>query len=143
MLRRKVTGSLCMMSRPSTFTSPASGSIMRLTMRIVVVLPQPEGPISTQTSPSGIASVSRSTAGRAVSGNCFTRSMMSIMGGSLREAFGRHDPLQPAEELIGADGKEGRRDSTHEELRKRHHRNASRDEVSKAAAADVGREHCT
>ena len=26
------------------------GSISRLTMRIVVVLPQPEGPISTQTS---------------------------------------------------------------------------------------------
>ena len=41
---------------------PELGSISRLIMRMVVVLPQPEGPISTQVQPVGTASVSRSTA---------------------------------------------------------------------------------
>ena len=38
-------------------------SIMRLTIRIAVVLPQPEGPTSTQISPDGTVSDSASTAG--------------------------------------------------------------------------------
>ena len=38
-------------------------SIMRLTIRIAVVLPQPDGPTSTQISPAGTSSESESTAG--------------------------------------------------------------------------------
>ena len=38
-------------------------SIMRLTIRIAVVLPQPEGPTSTQISPEGTVSDRASTAG--------------------------------------------------------------------------------
>ena len=38
-------------------------SIIRLTIRIAVVLPQPDGPTSTQISPAGTSSESLSTAG--------------------------------------------------------------------------------
>ena len=41
---------------------------MRLTIRIAVVLPQPEGPTSTQISPAGTSSESASTAVRSVPG---------------------------------------------------------------------------
>src|SRR5215210_1622099 len=41
---------------PSTRMSPSVMSIMRLTIRIAVVLPQPEGPTSTQISPAGTSS---------------------------------------------------------------------------------------
>jgi hypothetical protein len=43
--------------------SPSVISIMRLTIRIAVVFPQPDGPTSTQISPAGTSSESRSTAG--------------------------------------------------------------------------------
>src|SRR5215211_6875242 len=49
---------------PSTRMSPSVMSIMRLTIRIAVVFPQPEGPTSTQISPAGTVSDSSSTAGR-------------------------------------------------------------------------------
>ena len=65
-------------------TVPASGSIIRLMMRIVVVFPQPDGPISTQTSPSGTVSVSRSTAGCAAPGNRLVSAAISIMQRSPR-----------------------------------------------------------
>jgi hypothetical protein len=65
--------------RPFTVTVPLSGSIIRLMMRIVVVLPQPEGPISTQTAPSGTMSVSRSTAGCAAPGKRLVSATISIM----------------------------------------------------------------
>src|SRR6266446_3452885 len=141
MLRRKVTVSTCMMSRPPTLTIPASASIMRLMMRMVVVFPHPDGPMSAQTSPSGILKVSRSTAGRAVPGNCFTRSTMSITEASRGEASRYHRPLQPPEQLIGADGKKRCGNGSHQQLRQRHHRDAGRDEVAEAAATDIGREH--
>ena len=43
--------------------SPSVMSIIRLTIRMAVVLPQPEGPTSTQISPAGTSSESLSTAG--------------------------------------------------------------------------------
>jgi hypothetical protein len=43
--------------------SPEVMSVMRLTMRIAVVLPHPDGPTSTQISPAGTSSESESTAG--------------------------------------------------------------------------------
>ena len=45
--------------------SPEVGSISRLIILSAVVLPQPEGPIRTQTSPAGTVSERASTAGRA------------------------------------------------------------------------------
>src|SRR4051794_28631602 len=43
--------------------SPSVTSIIRLTIRIAVVLPQPDGPTSTQISPAGTSSERPSTAG--------------------------------------------------------------------------------
>jgi hypothetical protein len=43
--------------------SPALISTVRLTIRIAVVLPHPDGPTSTQISPAGTSRVSWSTAG--------------------------------------------------------------------------------
>ncbi len=43
--------------------SPPVGSIMRLIIRMIVVLPQPEGPTSTQMQPAGTVSDSSCTAG--------------------------------------------------------------------------------
>ena len=54
--RRRVTSS------PSRKMRPAVGSISRLTIFIVVVLPHPDGPTSTQISPSGTSSERSSTA---------------------------------------------------------------------------------
>ena len=48
---------------PPIRMSPSVMSIIRLTIRIAVVLPQPEGPTSTQISPAGTSSESLSTAG--------------------------------------------------------------------------------
>ena len=43
-------------------------SIIRLTIRMAVVLPHPDGPTSTQISPAGTSSVRWSTAGRSAPG---------------------------------------------------------------------------
>ena len=50
-------------SSPSTKMRPLVGSISRLIIRSVVVLPQPEGPIRAAVIPSGISMVTASTAG--------------------------------------------------------------------------------
>lgn len=47
MERRRVLTGRVRMSSPSTRMVPLLGSIMRLIMRSVVVLPQPEGPTRT------------------------------------------------------------------------------------------------
>ena len=47
---------------PPTRMSPSEISIMRLTIRIAVVLPQPDGPTRTQISPAGTSSERPSTA---------------------------------------------------------------------------------
>ncbi len=48
--------------RSPTKTSPLLSSTVRLTRRIAVVLPQPEGPTRTQISPAGTVSERSSTA---------------------------------------------------------------------------------
>src|SRR3954449_3714654 len=48
--------------------SPSEISIIRLTIRMAVVLPQPDGPTSTQISPAGTSSESASTAARSALG---------------------------------------------------------------------------
>ena len=57
------------MSTPSTVIVPAVGSISRLIIRSVVVLPQPDGPISTTISPRGTSRSRGRTAGVALPGN--------------------------------------------------------------------------
>ena len=74
-----------MMSRPATITVPLSGSIMRLITRIVVVLPHPDGPMRTHTSPAGTVSVRWSIAGRGAPANCFVRPRISITACAGRE----------------------------------------------------------
>jgi hypothetical protein len=50
------------MSEPSSSTRPVVGSTSRLAILSVVVLPQPDGPTSTQTSPPGTRMDSSCTA---------------------------------------------------------------------------------
>ena len=49
-------------SRPSMKILPEVGGIRRLIIFIVVVLPQPDGPSSTQTSPASTSMLTASTA---------------------------------------------------------------------------------
>ena len=62
MLRRSWTGLIFRTSVPSIRIRPPDGSISRLIMRSVVVLPHPDGPTSTQSSPSGTVKLSSATA---------------------------------------------------------------------------------
>lgn len=47
-------GSIEWVSRPAIVIFPDVGSMRRLIMRIVVVLPQPDGPTNTTVSPAGM-----------------------------------------------------------------------------------------
>src|ERR1700759_221971 len=62
MPRRSSTGSTPSVSRPSIKILPELGRTSRLIIRSVVVLPQPDGPSSTQVSPALTSSVTPSTA---------------------------------------------------------------------------------
>src|SRR5437016_3652734 len=62
MPRRTSTGSSRVMSRSPMKMRPLVGSMSRFTIFMVVVLPQPDGPTSTQTSPSGTSRFRWSTA---------------------------------------------------------------------------------
>jgi hypothetical protein len=62
MRRRRSGGSTVATSRPSTTIRPLVASIIRLIMRRVVVLPQPDGPTRTVRSPSGTSRSTLSTA---------------------------------------------------------------------------------
>src|SRR5690625_7083163 len=62
MLRRSLTGSMSATSSPSMWTRPAVGSTIRLTIRIKVVLPEPEEPTSTTDSWEAISVLKSSTA---------------------------------------------------------------------------------
>ena len=53
------------MLSPSIRMSPSLSSIIRFTSRSAVVLPQPDGPTSTQISPAGTSSERSSIAGSA------------------------------------------------------------------------------
>src|SRR5882724_11504280 len=64
MRRRNSTASTRITSSPSTTIVPDEGSISRLIMRRIVVLPQPDGPTNTHTSPSGTSKLRFSTATR-------------------------------------------------------------------------------
>ncbi len=64
--RRSVLTGCLVMSAPSREIVPSLGSIIRLIMRRVVVLPQPEGPTRTVIARSGMSKDSWSTATRAV-----------------------------------------------------------------------------
>ncbi len=63
MRRRSSSGELWVTSSPSSRMTPLVGSMMRLTIFIVVVLPQPDGPTSTTISPCGTTRSSSRTAG--------------------------------------------------------------------------------
>src|SRR5215216_5197283 len=71
MWRRSSVSSLSRTLRPPTRMSPSVMSIIRLTMRIAVVLPQPEGPTSTQMSPAGTSNDSDWIAGSSLPGYVF------------------------------------------------------------------------
>src|SRR5882757_1039349 len=79
MLRRCASGSSVIASTPSMSTRPEVGSISRLIIFIVVVLPQPDGPTSTTISPAGISIVTWSTAGAAWPGYCLVNSSSTMV----------------------------------------------------------------
>ena len=59
--------------------SPSVISTVRLTIRIAVVFPQPDGPTRTQISPAATSSERPSTALTVPSPNVFTRSLIESM----------------------------------------------------------------
>jgi hypothetical protein len=63
MCRRRSSASRSITLSPSRRILPLVGSISRLIIFIVVVLPQPEGPTSTTISPAGMRIETLSTAG--------------------------------------------------------------------------------
>ncbi len=76
------------MSLPRISIRPDVGSISRLIIRSVVVLPHPDGPISATIDPSSISRLNEDTAGVAVPSNCL-RTLSSLiatepMGASFR-----------------------------------------------------------
>src|SRR4051794_39617679 len=77
MSRRSSAGLRSLTLWPSTKMSPSVMSIIRLTIRMAVVLPQPEGPTSTQISPAGTSSERWSTAGFSAPGYRLTTSLNS------------------------------------------------------------------
>ena len=88
MRRRSSTGSAWVTSSPSRKMRPPVGSISRLIIFSVVVLPHPDGPTSTQSSPSGTSSESsRRRAGR--SGTACVTASRRIIGsvGELAEVI--------------------------------------------------------
>src|SRR5580704_11223537 len=57
------SGGTAEISRPSMHTRPASGRTKPAMLRMIVVLPQPDGPRSVSNWPGGTVSVTSSTAG--------------------------------------------------------------------------------
>ena len=84
MPRRISAASIFPVSWSSSQIVPDVGSIIRLTMRSVVVLPQPEGPTRTVIRPVGASSVRWSTA-VVPPAYCFETSSKRIMASTLGE----------------------------------------------------------
>src|SRR5262245_18606278 len=80
MARRNSSGSSRDVSAPSTRIRPDDGSISRFVILRVVLLPQPEEPISTHTSPDAISRLKRSTAGTAEPAKYLLTSSRRITG---------------------------------------------------------------
>src|SRR2546423_1435151 len=96
---------------------PDVGSMSRLTILSVVVLPHPDGPSSTQISPSATSKLTRSAASAAPDGvsnalvtlsSLIIAAVLSSMspgdaGGRKAQAFRRQPMLDPEQEIIGED----------------------------------------
>src|SRR4051794_22825076 len=107
---------------------------------MVVVLPQPEGPSRTQTSPAFTSMVTASTA---VIGpkSLLTRSSRIIASASLDPEARRSQPAAYSDErVVGNDREEAHRESAGEELADIGLADAARDEGAEPAGADVGRD---
>src|SRR5690606_1724155 len=70
MCRRSSSGWRLRTSSPPMRISPEVGSTSRLIIFIVVVLPHPDGPTKTTSSPAGMSRVTLSTAGAGCPGYC-------------------------------------------------------------------------
>src|SRR5918997_551565 len=77
--RRRLSGLTFVTSSPCKKILPEVGSMMRLIIFIVVVLPHPDGPTKTTISPSGISSERLSTAGCVWPGKTFVKSSSRII----------------------------------------------------------------
>src|SRR6478735_7191995 len=97
MSRRRAAGSRSRTDRPPSRMSPSVMSIMRLTIRMAVVLPHPEGPTRTQMSPArtsrGSAGVADGPSDWAVSG-AVTEESLGGGGGELIDQY----PDRPLDE---------------------------------------------
>src|SRR3954465_6731750 len=122
-------------SRPSRKILPEVGGIRRLIIFIVVVLPQPDGPGRTQTSPAATSMVTASTA---VIGpkSLLTRSRR-IMAAPLGAQAGRGEPAPRREEgVVGGDCEEAHGKRAGQKLADVGLRDAARDEGAEPAGAD-------
>src|SRR5437773_6283572 len=87
MPRRSSTGSWAMTSRPSTSMVPEVGSIRRLIIFMVVVLPHPDGPTSTTVSPRPMSSDRSATAAPPPPGYSLLTSFREIMTSDTARAY--------------------------------------------------------
>src|SRR3954453_22038299 len=101
MPRRSCTGSCCITSTPFTRIAPPLGSIRRLIIFSVVVLPQPDGPTSATISPSTMSKDRSPTAGAGAFGNRFVTPCSEIMGSATPSPRDRGTP-RIDEELLRA-----------------------------------------
>src|SRR3954451_19783030 len=83
MLTWRLLGGTPTTSSPRSRMSPSSGSSKPATIRIVVVLPHPEGPSSVRNSPSRMSSVRSSTAVTSPKRFVTSRMLIAAMVGSL------------------------------------------------------------
>src|SRR3954465_4277127 len=130
---------------------PDDGWTRGFTIFSVVVLPQPEGPSSTQISPSGTSIVmfcAATTAPPGVSKTLVTLSSL-IMGsvsarrrgrGADTQAARREAALHPQQAVVGDDREHAHRERAGDELARVRLRDAPADERAQAAGADVRRD---
>src|SRR5260370_6086875 len=86
-------------TRPPMLISPDVGCSSPATQRKVVVLPQPEGPSRTTSSPAGTAKLTPSIAGRPIA-NCLRRSVTSSVAVMISKASCVRRSLPIAEDLV-------------------------------------------
>lgn len=94
MVRRRATGLMPVTSSPQMVICPEAGSISRLIILRVVLLPQPEDPTGITASPAASSRVTSSTAGAWLSGERLVRLSSRILA---LAAAGRSGPADRAD----------------------------------------------
>src|SRR6056297_394380 len=145
MRRRSWFGSTSVTSSPSRMIRPPVGSMMRLIIFIVVVLPQPDGPTSTTISPRGMSIDTRSTAGFSWPGKRLVSSWSWIIRSVTDASWDGQTAdgeVQKVEEHRQHDDDDGSAEQGLEGSRRRDAADAGEDLVAEAGASDQRGDGC-